>query len=191
MTGSITALTGRRAVRLPLALAAVAAVVAVTIGIVFVAGMRTGSPQVQRAVRRVNRAFWNPRSMETAGTEGAYASVVHHVGRRSGAAYHTPVVPISTDDGFVVALPYGSRADWVQNVLAAGQATITHEGVTESVDRPEVVPMADEERWFARRERQAHRLLNVDTCLRLHRVDRTGAPSAVAVTPNGADSTGP
>lgn len=143
----------------------------VAVLVVFVVGMRAKSPRLQRAVRRVNRAFWNPRAMETAGTPGAYAAVVHHVGRRSGKAYQTPVVPVPTDDGFVVALPYGTSADWVQNVLAAGRATLIHEGSSHDVDRPEVVPTADVEGCFGQSDRTAHRALRVDECLRLHRVD--------------------
>jgi hypothetical protein len=39
-----------------------------TISIVFVLGMRTKSRPVLNAVRRVNRAFLNPRQMESAGS---------------------------------------------------------------------------------------------------------------------------
>jgi deazaflavin-dependent oxidoreductase (nitroreductase family) len=142
-----------------------------SVGTVFVVGMRKKSPVVQRAVRRMNKAFWNPRSMETAGTPGAYASVVHHVGRRSGTAYETPVVPVRTEDGFVIALPYGTNADWVQNVLAAGRVTITHAGESYELDRPEVVPTHDVDLHFGDSERKTHRALRVDECLRLHDLD--------------------
>jgi deazaflavin-dependent oxidoreductase (nitroreductase family) len=45
--------------------------------------------------------------------------VVHHVGRRSGREYRTPVNVFRTPGGYVFALTYGSRAEWVRNVLAA------------------------------------------------------------------------
>ncbi|MGZ4612806.1 MAG: hypothetical protein ACXV1K_06490 [Kineosporiaceae bacterium] len=51
--------------------------------------------------------------MRTAGSPGAYASVVRHVGRTSGRRYETPVVPVATDGGFVVPLPYGPGTDWL------------------------------------------------------------------------------
>jgi deazaflavin-dependent oxidoreductase (nitroreductase family) len=145
---------------------------------VFVVGMRTKSPAVQGAVRRVNRAVTNPRTMRTAGTVGASASVVHHVGRRSGAAYATPVVPVESEDGFIIALPYGTRADWVQNVLAAGRATITHGGRTFEVRDPDVVPTEKVERYFDEPERRAHRAFNVVECLRLWHVHTPGVPPA-------------
>jgi deazaflavin-dependent oxidoreductase (nitroreductase family) len=150
---------------------AAAGLLAVAAGAVFVVGMRTKSPQVQGAVRRMNKAFWNPRSMETAGTPGAYASVIHHVGRRSGTDYQTPVVPTRTEQGFVIVLPYGTRADWVQNVLAAGRGTITHEGTTHEFDRPEVVPIESAGVSFSRSERASHRVFRADQCLRLHVAD--------------------
>lgn len=156
-------------------LAAAATLVVVAVAVTFVVGMRTKSPTVQRAVRRMNKAFWNPRAMETAGSPGAYASVVHHVGRRSGTTYRTPIVPVRTDDGFVIALPYGDRADWVQNVLDAGRATLTHDGETHLVDRPELVPTHEVDSWFGASERRAHRTLDVDRCLRVHLVEPAGA----------------
>lgn len=156
--------------RLPWIAAGIAALIA-AMGAVFVFGMRTKSPLIQKAVRRVNRAYTNPRAMETAGTPGAYASVIHHVGRRSGTTYHTPVVPIEIGGGFAIALPYGERADWVQNVLAAGQASLTVEGTTYEVDQPEVTPIDAIDRYFEKSDRAAHRIMKVETCLRLNAVE--------------------
>ena len=97
------------------------------IGVVFVVGMRSKSPVVLNAVRRTGRKM-KPLVLKTAGTPGASASVVRHVGRTSGNAYETPVVAVATDGGFVIALPYGPNTDWLKNVLASGSATIVHEG---------------------------------------------------------------
>jgi deazaflavin-dependent oxidoreductase (nitroreductase family) len=154
---------------------AIGIITTAVVGTTFLIGMRTKSPTVQRSVRKVNKAFWNPRSLKTAGTPGAYASVVHHVGRSSGTSYETPVVPVRTDDGFVVTLPYGTQADWVRNVLDAGTATITHEGETYQVDHPEVVPTADVDEYFDCSERRTQRAFKVDQCLRLHVAGRTMA----------------
>jgi hypothetical protein len=46
-----------------------------------------------------------------------------------------------TDDGFVIALTYGLQADWTKNVLAAGSATIVHDGAEHPVVAPEVLPV--------------------------------------------------
>ena len=146
-------------------------VVVLAIGTVFFVGMRTKSPLVQNIVRRFNRAFGNPHQMKTAGTPGAYASVIRHVGRKTGRPYETPVVPFATDDGFVIALPYGPGTDWIKNVLATGSATIVTEGETWSVDRPEVVPIAEAAPYMPAKEQRSLGRFAVDRCLRVHRVD--------------------
>ena len=68
--------------------------------------------------------------MRTAGTAATQTSVIEHVGRKSGRTYETPVDIIETATGLLIALPYGARADWMRNVLAAGAATRGHAGRT-------------------------------------------------------------
>jgi deazaflavin-dependent oxidoreductase (nitroreductase family) len=156
------------------------ALVLVAIGIVFMVGMRTKSPPVLNAVRRVNRAFTNPRAMKKAWTSGAYASVVRHVGRTTGRPYETPVGAFATDDGYVIALPYGSDADWLKNVLASGSATIVDEGNTYRVDQPELVPTAVAAPHLPPKEQRNLRLFRVDQCLRVRRVEPDEASGQVA-----------
>ncbi|MEZ5239947.1 MAG: hypothetical protein R2716_13695 [Microthrixaceae bacterium] len=142
------------------------AVVVVGVLVAFLVGMRTKSPLVLGLVRRMNRAVMNPMQMRSAGTPGAYASIIRHQGRSSGRTYETPVVVEPTGEGFVIALPYGDRADWVRNVLAAGSATIVHEDETFEVSEPELVPMEQVADSFPEGDQQAHRLFAVDTALR-------------------------
>ena len=47
-------------------------------------------------------------------------AVVIHRGRRSGRTFRTPLWAFRRRDGFVIALTYGSDADWVRNVIAEG-----------------------------------------------------------------------
>jgi deazaflavin-dependent oxidoreductase (nitroreductase family) len=143
------------------ALTAVAALVLV----VFTVGMRTKSPVVLDPIRRMNRAFINPRQHD-AGRPGGHASVIRHTGRTTGTPYETPVVAEATESGFVVALPYGSRADWVKNVLASGGATVLHEGETYRVVDPQVVSIATSDA-FSRQDQRLHRFFGIDECLRL------------------------
>lgn len=141
------------------------------LALVFVVGMRTKNPAVQDRVRRVIRDRANPRTLESAGTAGSPNAVVHHVGRSSGREYRTPVTPIGAGpaDEFVVGLPYGSRADWVRNVLAAGTARVTYDGRTWTVDRPEVIPASEVADRLKPSERVVGQVFGVDECLRLHR----------------------
>ena len=137
---------------------------------VFLLGMRTKSPAVLDRVRRFNRAVTNPRVLRSAGSPGASASVIRHVGRVSGRQYETPVGPHVVGDGFVIALPYGPGADWARNVLARTSATLVHEGRTVPVDRPQVVPTTHVLSDLPSSERRTLRVFGVDQCLRLRRV---------------------
>jgi len=136
-----------------------------------VIGMRTKSPRALRTVRRVNRAVVNPMQMKSAGQPGAYASIIRHRGRTTGCLHETPVGAEATDDGFVVALPYGTTTDWLKNLLASRTATITHEGETFEVDRPELRPLAAELEWFPSADQRNLRRFRVDQCVRVRRVD--------------------
>jgi len=152
-------------------LVVVLVLVLAAIGVVFFLGMRTGSPLVRDVVRRFNRAFGNPYQMKTAGTVGAYASVIRHVGRTTGRSYETPLVPFPTDDGFVIALPYGPSTDWLKNVMASGSATIVHEGNVSPVDRPELVPVAMAAPYLPAKEQRSLRRFAIDQCLLVRRVE--------------------
>jgi deazaflavin-dependent oxidoreductase (nitroreductase family) len=147
-----------------------AAVVLAAPAVVFLLGMRAKSPVVVDRVRRINRSVTNPRVLRSAGSPGASASVIRHVGRVSGRTYQTPVGPFGVGDDFIVALPYGPGADWVRNVMAHGSATLVHEGRTVPVNQPEVVPIAEVMRDLPSSEQRTLRLFRVEHCIRLRPV---------------------
>ena len=136
----------------------------------FFLGMRSKNPIVLGAVIWMSKAWFNKVQMRTAGTPGAYAGIIRHVGRVSGQAYETPVSPVPTDDGFAIALVYGSRTSWLRNVLANGQATLVTEGETWEVDQPELVSMDSVERWFTPGDVRSFQRMRVVDALRVHRV---------------------
>lgn len=148
-------------------LAGAAVIGAILLGLVFLVGMRAKWPLVIRPVVWFSRRVVNPRQMRTAGQPGAYASIIRHTGRRTGRPYETPVGAAPTEDGFVVALPYGDRANWLRNVLAAGTATLVTEGRTYEVDHPELVPLDSANAWFPAADQRQHRWFGVEHCLRL------------------------
>ena len=78
---------------------------------------------------------------------------------------------MATEDGFVIALPYGTQADWLKNVLASGTATIVDEGETYLVDLPEVVLTSEAAQHFPPNEQRTHRLFAVDQTLQVRRVE--------------------
>jgi deazaflavin-dependent oxidoreductase (nitroreductase family) len=91
-----------------------------------------------RSVARFNRRFLNPLFLRVAGRLPGFA-IVNHVGRKSGRAYRVPVNAFRTDDGYIVALTYGSESDWVKNVLAAGSCELQTRGRRVRLSDPYIV----------------------------------------------------
>lgn len=140
----------------------------------FTVGFRTKYAPLHTAIRRFNRDVTNPRQLQRAGQPGSWASVVHHVGRTSGKPYRTPVVALPTENGFLFALPYGPTTDWVRNVLAAGSATLEHDGHTTQLTRLRLVPADDANHLLSLAQQQFHRIYGVQDFLV---ADATGSPT--------------
>jgi deazaflavin-dependent oxidoreductase (nitroreductase family) len=168
------------------------------IALLFLLGVRAKSPLVLKPFIGLQRMVINPKQMRSAGTPGAYASVIRHRGRTSGQPYETPVGVVATDGGFLIAIMYGSRTNWLQNVLASGSATLVHEGQILEVDRPELVPMQAVAARFTSSDQQGFRVLHVTQALRVRRLEPevtgaqvTGAPSGEGVRIRSAHATRP
>src|SRR5688572_12170227 len=80
--------------------------------------------QVLDKVRTFNKHILNRFFMLFAGSSSTPFAIVHHVGRRSGKPYETPIIVQPVDDGFVIALTYGPQVDWYRNILAVGTCKI-------------------------------------------------------------------
>lgn len=78
-----------------------------------------------RPPKALTRLF-NPLALRLAGHRWFPVwAVLHHRGRSSGREYASPVHLMVTPETFVISLPWGPRTDWVRNVLAAGECTVT------------------------------------------------------------------
>jgi deazaflavin-dependent oxidoreductase (nitroreductase family) len=119
-----------------------------------------------RAVVAVARAV-NPAVLSVAGRRGVPIAVVHHLGRRSGRRYATPVVAVRTGGGFVVSLPYGSGVDWCRNVLAGGASSVRWQGSELVVAEAQVVGPAEALPLFPNTFRPVVRLARLRQFLRL------------------------
>jgi deazaflavin-dependent oxidoreductase (nitroreductase family) len=74
---------------------------------------------VGRKIARFNKVVTN-RTFGLLGPWMPGFGVVIHKGRKSGRTYRTPVNLFRRGQGYLFALTFGSDADWVKNVLAAG-----------------------------------------------------------------------
>ncbi len=136
----------------------------------FVLAMRMKYAPVQDRLRRFTRDYGNPRMIEKAGQPGETLAIVRHVGRSSGTPYESPVETAETEDGFVTALPYGTRPDWLQNVLAAGSAVVVRDDAEQTVTHPELISADEGNPYFPTQTQFIHRLFGVNDFLRLYRV---------------------
>jgi deazaflavin-dependent oxidoreductase (nitroreductase family) len=98
-----------------------------------------------RGVAHFNRRFTNRVTGPLAPWLPGFGVIVH-VGRRSGREYRTPVNVFRHDGLRVVALTYGSQADWVQNVLAAGGCGLVTRGARHRMVAPRLVHDASRRR---------------------------------------------
>ena len=112
--------------------------VPVLLVVVFLIALRYVKPFRER-IRQFNKQTFNPAVLKIAGSTRSNYGVIHHVGRRSGRSYSNPIVVVPTADGFVIPLPYGVDVDWLRNVQAAGQCTITLKGDEYNVHEPELI----------------------------------------------------
>jgi deazaflavin-dependent oxidoreductase (nitroreductase family) len=90
-----------------------------------------------RSLAEFNRRYTNRLSRRVAGWLPGFGIVIH-IGRRSGRTYETPINVFRTQDGFVFALTYG-RADWVQNVMAAGSAQLRTRRKLHVIANPRII----------------------------------------------------
>jgi deazaflavin-dependent oxidoreductase (nitroreductase family) len=89
-------------------------------------------------MRRVNRVFTNPLLRTVAWVVPPLA-VIHHVGRKSGRPYRTPVVAFRTAGGFVIPMTYGRDVDWARNMLKARGCELERMGRRYALTNPRIL----------------------------------------------------
>jgi deazaflavin-dependent oxidoreductase (nitroreductase family) len=129
---------------------------------------QNGQRRFLNGVRHFNKVSFNRLTLMFAGRY-LYAAV-HHVGRRTGHAYITPVVAFPISEGFITTLPFGAATDWCRNVLAAGKCTIQWRGVTYPVTKPEVVAAATAHTLLPAWAQVLLRLIPIHQFLKVHQI---------------------
>lgn len=111
---------------------------------------------------QINKRVFNPRELER-----GVRPVLTHVGRTSGETYRTPLDAHPVDGGYLFILVYGSKSDWVRNVLAAGHARLTIDGEEIDLTTPRLVD--EDEAWQALPDtvKRPPRLLRITEYLRM------------------------
>jgi deazaflavin-dependent oxidoreductase (nitroreductase family) len=111
---------------------------------------------------QVNKRVFNPRELER-----GVRPVLTHVGRTSGETYRTPLDAHAVDGGYLFILVYGSKSDWVRNVLAAGHARLTIDGEEIDLATPRLVDEGEAWRALPDTVNRPPRLLRITEYLRM------------------------
>ncbi|MEV6301411.1 nitroreductase family deazaflavin-dependent oxidoreductase [Actinoplanes sp. NPDC051861] len=102
--------------------------------------------------------------------------LVHHRGRRTGRDLTVPIAVVATPDGFIVNLPWGTRTNWVQNVLAAGGCTLRWKGTDHRVTDPRLLEAEEARPFYSNFQwNTAKRFFPADAWLLLHRAQENPA----------------
>jgi deazaflavin-dependent oxidoreductase (nitroreductase family) len=124
-----------------------------------VSGGATRAPQRTRMwwLRAFATRVVNPVTRRFAGYLPGFGILAYR-GRSSGRLYRTPVNVFRQGSVFTILLTYGSDAQWVKNVLAAGGCEVQVRGRMVTLERPSVIADAALEgcavpapvKWIAR-----------------------------------------
>lgn len=140
---------------------------------------RRADPAFFAWVARFNKRWTNRVTMLSAGRPHSPYAVIHHVGRRSGQPYVTPVITGLVPGGFVIPLGYGDAVDWYRNLQAAGGCTLEWQGNMYTVGSPELVDAATALPAFPRYWRGQLRLYGINRFVKLVNVQQSsGGPTA-------------
>jgi len=136
-------------------------------------------PRTPRLIRAVARIV-NPLVLRIAGRRHMpILGIVHHLGRKTGRAYATPLgVRPAAGGGFVIPLTFSDASHWYQNIRAAGECVITYQGTDHTVARPTVIDRATAGPAYPRYERLALRLIGINEFVSLAGTPETRPASA-------------
>jgi len=93
---------------------------------------------IPRFMRSVNRVFTNPLLGTFAWLVPPLA-VVHHVARKTGRAYRSPVVAFRSNTGMVIPMTYGRDVDWARNIVQAKRCEVERLGRRVPLRNPRIV----------------------------------------------------
>lgn len=121
----------------------------------------------------INKRLFNPRALQSDRWK-----VINHVGRSSGNHYRTPLDGYEVDGTCMFILVYGSRSDWVQNILASGQATLETGDEVLELTSPRI--LSAETAWRILGEKPNTGFVKIEEFLHMDIASRRSAEKAMA-----------
>jgi deazaflavin-dependent oxidoreductase (nitroreductase family) len=135
-----------------------------------------GPSVLVKLVMRPMTKMLNPLVAKLAGRRHfRMAARIHHVGRRSGTRYVTPVGARIRGGMVVIPLTFGNVSDWACNVSAAGECWMQLDGAIHHGVQPRFLSAADAaplvRAAFGPLERMSFRLIGIKQYMQLRLAD--------------------
>lgn len=92
-------------------------------------------------IRVFNKHVTNKLLIHLCGRSFGHFAILTHTGRKSGRLYQIPIIAEPAPGGFVIALTYGRKVDWLHNVLAKGGCRLRWKNRDYELIRPELIEL--------------------------------------------------
>jgi deazaflavin-dependent oxidoreductase (nitroreductase family) len=99
----------------------------------------TMNEALQKRIRVINKQVTNKVLIHISGRKSGHFAILSHTGRKSGKLYRIPIIAEPFKDGFVIALTYGKKVDWYENVMAKGGCSIRWKNQDYQLINPEFI----------------------------------------------------
>ena len=129
-------------------------------------------PMQQRLLDRIrvlNKHFTNKLLIHISGKDLGMFAILTHTGRKSGKLYQIPIMVVPVPDGFVIALTYGKKTDWYENVKAKGGCSLKWKRQDYALTNPEFIDQELGLQAFPAPFRAGLRMMGIQYYLKLSR----------------------
>ena len=90
-------------------------------------------------IRVLNKHVTNKILIHISGRQFGHFAILSHTGRKSGKFYRIPIIAEPVRNGFVIALTYGKKVDWYENIMASGGCSLRWKGQEYDLGNPELI----------------------------------------------------
>ena len=120
-------------------------------------------------IRLLNKHLTNKLLMPICGKGLGMFAILTHTGRKTGQRYQIPIMVVPVENGFVIALTYGKKTDWYENVKAKGGCSLRWKRQDYALTNPELIDQELALRAFPALFRAGLRKMGIQYYLRLSR----------------------
>ena len=87
-------------------------------------------------IKVMNKHVTNKLLIHIAGKKFGHFAILSHTGRKSGKVYQTPIIAEPIEGGFIIALIYGKKVDWLANIMSRGTCSLYWKAKAYDLNQP-------------------------------------------------------